>query len=160
SSASSGSSSSSGGARSAAYTLNQVGTTNYVSATYATKTPVTLATPTALGVSTVPASGGAGGAGVTGSASGFIVMGDMSAMTVKAEVAEPDAAKLKAGEAAAISLNALPGSSFTGTVLAVDPTSTVVSNVVEYGVTLQFDPGQDGIDRVKSGQTAAVSITT
>jgi hypothetical protein len=36
----------------------------------------------------------------------------------------------------------------------------VVSNVVEYGVVLQFTPGQPGTDAVKPGQTAAVQVTT
>ena len=94
------------------------------------------------------------------STSGFIVLGDLTQLTVTAEFAETDAAKLKAGEQANVSINAVPGSAFTATVQSVDPTSTVVSNVVEYGVVLQFGAGQQGLDALKLGQTASVSVTT
>jgi hypothetical protein len=45
-------------------------------------------------------------------------------------------------------------------VQSVDPTSTVVSNVVEYGVTLQFTAGQQDLAALKPGQTASVSVVT
>ncbi|NUR61736.1 MAG: HlyD family efflux transporter periplasmic adaptor subunit [Catenulispora sp.] len=115
-------------------------------------------------------SGGSGGSGSSStsssassgakSGSGFIVLGDMSQLTVRAQFAETDAAKLKAGEAAQISINAIPGSALTATVQSVDPTATVVSNVVEYGVTLQFTAGQQDLAALKPGQTASVSVVT
>jgi len=84
----------------------------------------------------------------------------MASLTVRAEFAETDASKLKAGQQAQVSINAVPGSSLTATVQSVDPTSTVVSNVVEYGVTLQFTAGQQDLAALKMGQTASVSVTT
>lgn len=98
--------------------------------------------------------------GGTKSGSSFVVLGDMAGLTVRAEFAETDAAKLKAGEDAQVSINAIPGSALTATVQSVDPTSTVVSNVVEYGVTLQFTAGQQDLAALKMGQTASVSVTT
>jgi uncharacterized membrane protein YgcG len=84
----------------------------------------------------------------------------MSSLAVRAEVAETDAAKLKPGQTAQVSINAIPGSALTATVQSIDPTSTVVSNVVEYGVTLQFTAGQQDLAALKPGQTASVSVTT
>ncbi|MFL6114171.1 MAG: efflux RND transporter periplasmic adaptor subunit [Catenulispora sp.] len=104
-------------------------------------------------------SGGAAASSASGS-SKFIVLGDMTALTVRAEFAETDAAKLKAGEAAQVTINAVPGSALTATVQSVDPTATVVSNVVEYGVTLQFTTGQQELAALKPGQTASVSVVT
>ena len=94
------------------------------------------------------------------SGSSFVVLGNMSSLTVRAEFAETDAAKLKPGESAQVTINAIPGSALTATVQSVDPTSTVVSNVVEYGVTLQFTAGQQNLASLKPGQTASVSVTT
>jgi len=94
------------------------------------------------------------------SGSSFVVLGNMNSLTVRAEFAETDASKLKAGESAQVSINAIPGSSLTATVQSVDPTSTVVSNVVEYGVTLQFTSGQQDLASLKPGQTASVSVVT
>ncbi|MEY9859867.1 multidrug efflux pump subunit AcrA (membrane-fusion protein) [Catenulispora sp. GAS73] len=94
------------------------------------------------------------------SGSSFVVLGNMSSLTVRAEFAETDASKLKAGESAQVAINAIPGSSLTATVQSVDPTSTVVSNVVEYGVTLQFTSGQQDLASLKPGQTASVSVVT
>ncbi|MBW8803226.1 MAG: HlyD family efflux transporter periplasmic adaptor subunit [Catenulisporales bacterium] len=105
-------------------------------------------------------SGGASAASASSSSSKFIVLGDMTALTVRAEFAETDAAKLKAGEAAQVTINAIPGSALTATVQSVDPTATVVSNVVEYGVTLQFTTGQQDLAALKPGQTASVSVVT
>jgi multidrug efflux pump subunit AcrA (membrane-fusion protein) len=94
------------------------------------------------------------------SGSSFVVLGNMGSLTVRAEFAETDASKLKAGQSAQVSINAVPGSALTATVQSVDPTSTVVSNVVEYGVTLQFTTGQQDMSSLKPGQTASVSVVT
>jgi multidrug efflux pump subunit AcrA (membrane-fusion protein) len=125
------------------------------------------------GASSGASSGGSGGGGASssgssssssasGSKSGssFVVLGDMGSLTVRAEFAETDASKLKAGETAQVTINAITGSSLAATVLSVDPTSTVVSNVVEYGVTLQFTAGQQDLAALKPGQTASVSVVT
>ncbi|WP_194907646.1 efflux RND transporter periplasmic adaptor subunit [Catenulispora rubra] len=116
--------------------------------------------------STGGSAGGSSGSSSTSSSSSaksgssFVVLGNMSSLTVRAEFAETDASKLKPGENAQIAINAIPGSSLTATVQSVDPTSTVVSNVVEYGVTLQFTSGQQDLASLKPGQTASVSVVT
>ncbi|NUP50710.1 MAG: HlyD family efflux transporter periplasmic adaptor subunit [Catenulispora sp.] len=131
----------------------------------------TSSSSSAASSSSSSASGAAGASGASGSSSasstsaaksgsGFVVLGDMSQLTVRAQFAETDASKLKAGETAQISINAIPGSALTATVQSVDPTATVVSNVVEYGVTLQFTAGQQDLASLKPGQTASVSVVT
>jgi multidrug efflux pump subunit AcrA (membrane-fusion protein) len=69
--------------------------------------------------------------------------------------AEADIAKMAAGESATITLPALPDSTVAGTVTAVAPTSTVVSNVVTYDVTIALD---NAPSTVKVGMTADVSV--
>ena len=134
----------------------------------------TSATTSSSGGSTGGSSGGSAGgsSGSSGSSSSsstssgaksgssFVVLGNMANLTVRAEFAETDASKLKPGENAQVTINAIPGSALTATVQSVDPTSTVVSNVVEYGVTLQFTAGQQDLAALKPGQTASVSVVT
>lgn len=127
----------------------------------------TSSSSSAASSSSSSSSGSAGASGSSSSSSsaaksgsGFVVLGDMSQLTVRAQFAETDASKLKAGESAQISINAIPGSALTATVQSVDPTATVVSNVVEYGVTLQFTAGQQDLASLKPGQTASVSVVT
>jgi multidrug efflux pump subunit AcrA (membrane-fusion protein) len=74
---------------------------------------------------------------------------------VVAGYAEADIAKMAVGESATITLPALPDSTVTGTVTAVAPTSTVVSNVVTYDVTIAVD---NPPSTVKVGMTADVSV--
>ena len=68
--------------------------------------------------------------------------------------AEADIAKMAVGETATITLAALPSADVTGTVTAVAATSTVVSNVVTYDVTIALD----NPPVVKVGMTADVSV--
>jgi macrolide-specific efflux system membrane fusion protein len=69
---------------------------------------------------------------------------------------ESDAAKISVGQAATITVASL-GSPVTGTVTALDTTSTVVSNVVTYAGTVTLDEVPAGL---KSGMTATVSVVT
>jgi multidrug efflux pump subunit AcrA (membrane-fusion protein) len=69
--------------------------------------------------------------------------------------AEADIAKMAVGEGATITLPALTSANVTGTVSAVASTSTVVSNVVTYDVTITL---QSPPSTVKVGMTADVSV--
>jgi multidrug efflux pump subunit AcrA (membrane-fusion protein) len=62
---------------------------------------------------------------------------------------------MKDGETATITLPALTSANVTGTVTAVASTSTVVSNVVTYDVTIALN---DPPSTVKVGMTADVSV--
>lgn len=69
--------------------------------------------------------------------------------------AEADAASIAVGQGATVTLAALPNTEVAGSVDAISPTSTVVSNVVTYNVTI----GLVGTpSTVKDGMTADVSI--
>jgi multidrug efflux pump subunit AcrA (membrane-fusion protein) len=69
--------------------------------------------------------------------------------------AEADATKIAVGQPATITFPALPNIEVAGKVTSVSSTSTVVSNVVTYGVTIVLvNPPSD----VKEGMTANVSV--
>lgn len=101
-------------------------------------------------------SGGSSG-GVTGAASsgsGFVELADLTRLEVAASVAETDATRLRTGQTATVTWNALPGTRATGTLTAIDPNATTTNNVVTYGVTFSLDAVPDG---VRPGQTVSVS---
>jgi multidrug efflux pump subunit AcrA (membrane-fusion protein) len=72
-----------------------------------------------------------------------------------ADYAEADATKIAVGQPATVTLAALPDTEVTGLVTAVSPTSTVVSNVVEYPVTIALESAPSD---VKEGMTAEVAV--
>jgi len=96
----------------------------------------------------------------TGSSSGtgasaFIVLNNLDSLQVKAGFSEADAAKIKPGEAATLTFDALPGQSAAAKVISIDATSTTVSNVVTYYAILTVDNAVEGI---KPGMTASVTV--
>ncbi len=70
---------------------------------------------------------------------------------------EVDVAKVKVGQKATLTFDAIDGLSITGKVIQVDLVGTVSQGVVSYNVKIGFDT-QD--DRVKSGMSTSVSIIT
>jgi macrolide-specific efflux system membrane fusion protein len=74
---------------------------------------------------------------------------------VVADFAEADAAKVAVGQPATATLSALTDTEVSGVVTAVSPTSTVVSNVVEYPVTIAL---QNVPSTVKEGMTTEVAV--
>jgi macrolide-specific efflux system membrane fusion protein len=113
-------------------------------------------------------SGGGGGAGgaasgsssgsSTGSTSGggFITVANTSKLEVTANFTEADTTKLKIGQAASVSFDALTGVSAAGKVTAIDMSSTTTNNVVQYGVTISLTSKPAGI---RLGQTTTVQVT-
>jgi multidrug efflux pump subunit AcrA (membrane-fusion protein) len=94
-----------------------------------------------------------------GSGSGaFITMADVSRLQITANVSETDIDAVKIGQDATVTLNADPAKPLGATVAAISPTSTVVSNVVEYAVTLDLTGAAPG--GVRPGQSASILITT
>jgi HlyD family secretion protein len=114
-------------------------------------------------------SGGSGGASSSSSttatstsATGFMVLTDLTGLQVTANLAEADASKVVVGQQVTSTFNALTGSNgapvtVDGTVQSVAVSSTVVSNVVEYAVTVSLD---NAPSTLKVGQTANVRVTT
>jgi macrolide-specific efflux system membrane fusion protein len=80
----------------------------------------------------------------------------LSDMIVTASFSETDASKLKVGQHATVTFDAL-GTTVRARISSVDLTSTVSNNVVRYGVTLELARRPAGI---RPGQTASVQVTT
>lgn len=89
------------------------------------------------------------------SSSALVVLTDLRRKQITATVAEVDATKLKTGLKAQASFPA-SGLTAPGTITAIDTESTVTNNVVEYGITVRLDAGDES---VKLGQTASLTIT-
>lgn len=102
--------------------------------------------------------GGASGdaSSETSSSSGFIEIADLTKLEVSASVAEADATKLKAGQAATVTWNALADTEAAAKLASIDPNATTSDNVVTYGVAFTLDSVPEG---AKAGQTVEVSVT-
>lgn len=85
---------------------------------------------------------------------GFISLSDVSALPLRVAFSEADSARIKVGQSAQITFDALAGRTVDGTVSTVLTTPTVVNNVVTYPVTVTF-PLFDG---VRPGMTANVAV--
>ena len=114
------------------------------------------------GVSSVSTDSSTSGATSTSSSSSsgtsaFIEISDLDHLQVRAYFSETDAAKLKVGQTAIVTLNALPGKRASGKAVTIDPTSTTVNQVVDYGVTVKLLKQPKGI---RVGQTAVVEVVT
>lgn len=72
-------------------------------------------------------------------------------------VNEVDAAKIKDGQKATITFDALPDVTLTGTVTSVDPIGTVTQGVVSYTVLISFDTSNP---QVKPGMSLTADIVT
>ena len=70
---------------------------------------------------------------------------------------EVDAAKIKIGQKATLSFDAIEGLTITGEVIEVDLIGTVSQGVVSYIVKIGFDTGDD---KVRSGMTVSANIIT
>jgi hypothetical protein len=84
-------------------------------------------------------------------------MADLSQLQVTANVSETDVSSVQIGQGATVTLNA-NSKSYAAQVQAISPTSTVVSNVVEFAVTLGLTDSVPA--SVRPGQSASISITT
>src|ERR1700674_5407803 len=97
-----------------------------------------------------PSSSGSGGA------SGFMVIDDNSNFVAVMPFAETDAARLAANQTVAFTFDAIPSLTISGHVLAISPSATVVSNVVDYYVSFvlnRTDP------RLREWMTVNASVT-
>lgn len=90
------------------------------------------------------------------SSSGFITITNMTGLVVNTSVAEIDVSKVKAGQKATVTLNALPDKPVQATVSSVNLTPTTSGSVVSYGAQLALTDPPDGL---RPGQSASVVIT-
>lgn len=101
-----------------------------------------------VGELTAPGSGGPNGGA-------FVVLADTSALPARVGFSEADSSRVRVGQPAQVSFDALPGRTVEGTVSAVLAVPTVVNNVVTYPVTVTFPP----FDGARPGMTATVVVT-
>ncbi len=89
------------------------------------------------------------------STSSFITIENLNQMEVIAGFPEANATSIAVGQPATITLPAEPNTEVAGKVVFVSPTSTIVSNVVTYDVTIALNNVPSS---VKDGMTADVSV--
>ncbi len=87
-----------------------------------------------------------------------VKIADTNHLYVEVDIDESDIAKVKAGNSAEITLDALPDAAFTGKVTAVNPVGEVVSGLVKYTVRVELDALKDKTF-LPLGSTANVVIT-
>ncbi|MDR9371524.1 HlyD family efflux transporter periplasmic adaptor subunit, partial [Conexibacter sp. JD483] len=103
---------------------------------------------------------GAAGASATGSSgasgsSSFITLVDLDAMNLVVPFSESDVGQVRRGQAATVTVNALPDEQLAAHVVSVATLPTTNSSVVSYDVTLRLDQLASGL---KSGMTASASV--
>ncbi|MBN6055213.1 efflux RND transporter periplasmic adaptor subunit, partial [Nonomuraea sp. RK-328] len=91
----------------------------------------------------------------TSATTGFIELADVRKLQLVGSVTEADAGRLKVGQSATVTFDALPGVTATGKVSQIQPVASTSNNVVQYPVTITFGsvPAQ-----VRLGQTATVEV--
>ena len=87
--------------------------------------------------------------------SGFVTLTNVSGMQVVAGFSEIDAAKIRVGQAATVTVDALPNETFAAHVIAVAETATTSSSVVTYPVTFVLNSSASSL---KPGMTANVDV--
>jgi macrolide-specific efflux system membrane fusion protein len=107
-------------------------------------------------------SGGSSGSSSSSTSSsststGFIELADPSKLKVTGEFTESDAIKLKIGQSADVTFDALSGVTATGKVTEIDMSPTTNNNVVQYGATITLSNKPSAI---RLGQTTTVQVTT
>ncbi|MCR6485408.1 HlyD family efflux transporter periplasmic adaptor subunit [Amycolatopsis sp. OK19-0408] len=90
------------------------------------------------------------------SSGGFITITNMTGLVVNTSVAEIDVSKVKTGQKATVTLNALPDKPVQATVSSINLTPTTSGSVVSYGAQLALTDPPDGL---RPGQSASVVIT-
>jgi HlyD family secretion protein len=80
---------------------------------------------------------------------------NLSNLQIKVTVAEVDMPKVKVGNTAQVTLDALPGRTYNAKTTAISPAGTVTQGVVNYSVILTIT---DADDAIKPGMTANLTI--
>jgi membrane fusion protein, macrolide-specific efflux system len=89
-------------------------------------------------------------------ANGFIVIGDNTSFVFWAAFSQAEDVQLVAGQAATVSVDAIPGLSLPAKVLFVEPSATQVGGVPEYYAEVQLNASDP---RLRNGQTGSVNVT-
>ncbi len=92
--------------------------------------------------------------GTAGAASPVVVLYDTSTVTLHGTVGETDVAKLRLGQSATVSIDAI-GTRMTGRVTTIDPAATIQQGVPVYALDVTIDRPDPGI---RVGMAGTVSI--
>ncbi|GGK00736.1 hypothetical protein GCM10010123_33310 [Pilimelia anulata] len=93
----------------------------------------------------------------TGGTSGFIELADLGRLQVTASFAEADAVRLRVGQAATVTWNALADTRVEGKVVTIDPNATSSNGVVTYAATISL---AERPAAARAGQTVTASVVT
>jgi membrane fusion protein, macrolide-specific efflux system len=107
------------------------------------------------GGSSSSSSSSSGSSSSTGS--GFMELVDTKHLQIEGDFTEADTTKLKVGQTASISFDALTGKTATGKITSIGLSPTTTDNVVKFPATISLTKVPSG---VRLGQTATVEITT
>ncbi len=118
----------------------------------------TLTAPVAGQIASVNGSVGAAAGGSSGSA--FIVLVNLTSLSIVAQVNEADIGGVQAGQPVSFTVTAFPSDTFFGTVTSISPVGTTTQNVVTYPVTINIDANSAKQARLFPGMTAQITITT
>src|SRR5579875_236919 len=105
-------------------------------------------------------SGGSGSSSSSSSSSAFIVLLDMSSLSITVQVNEADIAGVQVGQPAVFTVAAYPSQTFRASVASIDIQGQTTSSVVTYPVTLTVDNQSLNNAHIYPGMTATVNITT
>ena len=89
----------------------------------------------------------------------FMVLTNTTALVLHGTVGEADVSKLKLGQVANITIDALSGQKMTGKVTSLDPVATIQQGVPVYGIDVTIDVPASSVKAGMSG-TAAVIIAS
>lgn len=85
-----------------------------------------------------------------------VIVVDLAQLQVRVTIAEVDIAKIKVGQSSQITMDALPGRTYSARIIAISPVATITQGVVNYSVIANLT-NNDGA--VKPGMTSNLSIT-
>jgi hypothetical protein len=89
------------------------------------------------------------------STTGFIVIANTGSMALHGTIGESDIVKLKLGQVATVTVDAIGTAKMTGKVTSVDPVATIAQGVPVYGVDVTIDlPNQS----VKPGMSGTANV--
>ena len=86
---------------------------------------------------------------------GLLRLTDVNDLIVEVQFSEADAIRMDVGRPAAIEINARPESHLNGTVIRINPTATVVNQLVTYGARVALTTVPED---VRPGQTVTVDV--
>jgi RND family efflux transporter MFP subunit len=93
--------------------------------------------------------------GDSAGSSAAVVVADTSQLEIKVSVAEVDMPKVKEGNPAQVTLDALLGKTYNAQVTTIGPVGTITQGVVNYPVTFKLN---DADDSIKPGMTANLTV--